>query len=74
MTANDFNEKYKDYLEESYYGLNFEHKESIIFLDNVMKDLIKIPGFKYQQIKLKWGPLLLLCKRNKPRPKKRYRR
>lgn len=51
----DFNEKYKDYLEEGHYGLSFEGEEFLKFLDDLFKELIKFPGFKYSQIKIKWG-------------------
>ena len=55
MTSEEFNEKYKDYLEEGHYGLALEEKNVIKYLDDVFKDLIKIPGFKYSQIKEKFG-------------------
>ena len=55
MTSEEFNEKYKDYLEEGHYGLALEEKSVIKYLDDVFKDLIKIPGFKYSQIKEKFG-------------------
>lgn len=55
MTAGDFNEKYKLYLEEGHYGLDINIPEIVSFLDNVFEDLIKIPGFEYTQIKLKFG-------------------
>lgn len=55
MTANEFNEKYKDYLEEGHYGLALDNKEAIEFLDKEFQEFIKIPGFKYSQIKSKFN-------------------
>lgn len=55
MTSIEFNEKYDEYLEKGNYGLDFEHDTAIKRLDEIMQDLIKIPDFKYQQIKMKWG-------------------
>lgn len=55
MTANEFNEKYKDYLEEGHYGLALDNKEAIEFLDKEFQEFIKIPNFKYSQIKSKFN-------------------
>lgn len=55
MTAEQFNEKYKEYLEEGFYGLGFDNESVVNYLDDIFKDLILIPGFKYKQIKLKFG-------------------
>jgi hypothetical protein len=55
MTAQEFEKKYEQYLEENYIGLEINDENVINFLDNVFTDLIKIPGFKYHQIKLKFG-------------------
>ena len=55
MTTTEFNEKYKDYLEEGFYGLVINSENVIKFLDKIFQDLIKIPGFRYSQIKLKMG-------------------
>lgn len=55
MTSVEFNKKYKDYIEEGHYGLDI-HIESIAeYLDVVFRDLVKIEGFKFQQIKTKFG-------------------
>ena len=62
MKAEEFNIKYKDYLEEGHYGLAFNDPGVMIFLDDIFQDLIKIPGFKYSQIKLKFGK----CRRFQP--------
>jgi hypothetical protein len=55
MTTEQFNEKYKEYLGENHYGLDFEHPQAIEMLDKEFEELIKRPGFKYYQIKLKFG-------------------
>lgn len=55
MTANEFNEKYKEYLEEGHYGLDISTPSIIKYLDEMFQDLIKIPGFKYTQIKEKFN-------------------
>ena len=54
-TSKEFNEKYKDFLEERYYGLAIENEEVIKYLDEQFQDFIKIPGFKYFQIKTKFN-------------------
>jgi hypothetical protein len=55
MTTDEFNEKYKDYLEEGHYGLDISIPEVTNKLDEIFQGLIKIPGFKYHQIKSKFG-------------------
>lgn len=56
MTIDEFNEKYKDYLEEGHYGLAINDAVVIAFLYNTFPYLIKhIKGFKFTQIKLKFG-------------------
>jgi hypothetical protein len=56
MTTKEFNEKYKDFLEEGHYGLAInDNPEVIDFLDKIFEDLTRIPGFKFYQIKLKFG-------------------
>lgn len=57
MTVEEFNIKYKDYLEEGHYGLDINNQEVIKYLDNIFIDLIKIPGFKYTQIKIKFSSI-----------------
>ena len=54
-TSDDFNEKYKDYLEEGHYGLDISIPEVVEKLDEIFQGLIKIPEFKYHQIKSKFG-------------------
>jgi hypothetical protein len=55
MTAEDFNEKYKQYIPEGWYGLEFDSPVVTDYLDVIMQDLITIPGFELHQIKLKFG-------------------
>jgi hypothetical protein len=55
MTANEFNEKYKPYIPEGWYGLGFDISEVTDYLDKEMEDLILIPGFELHQIKLKFN-------------------
>lgn len=55
MTTNEFNTKYEAYLETGHYGLDIDDENIINYLDGVFQDLIKIPGFKYSQIKLKFN-------------------
>lgn len=55
MTTPEFNEKYKDFLEEGHYGLALIDEEAIAYLDEKFQDFIKRPDFKYSQIKSKWN-------------------
>jgi hypothetical protein len=56
MTANEFNKKYKDYLEEGHYGLDINIPSVVNYLDSIFdKGLVNITGFKYSQIKLKFN-------------------
>jgi hypothetical protein len=55
MTAEQFNEKYKDYLEEGHYGLDIHVESFIVWLDEKFQEFIKKPGFSYSQIKAKFG-------------------
>ena len=55
MTISEFNEKYKEYLEEGHYGLDINTPSIIQYLDEIFQGLIKIPGFKYSQIKEKFN-------------------
>lgn len=55
MTQQEFNEKYKQYIPEGWYGLEFDIPEVTEYLDNVMQDLITIPGFYLTQVKLKYN-------------------
>jgi hypothetical protein len=54
-TIEEFNDKYKDYIEEDHYGMDINEPSVLAYVDQVFTDLIQIPGFKYQQIKTKFG-------------------
>ena len=56
MTSREFNEKYKDYLEEGHYGLDVNIPSVVDYLDSIFSNgLINVGGFKYHQIKLKFN-------------------
>lgn len=61
MTSFEFNEKYKDFLEEGHYGLTINIPEVVVYLDKKFQELIKVPGFKYSQIKLKFNMSRFYC-------------
>ena len=54
MTTEQFNKKYHEYLEEGHYGLDLYEPSIVEYLDKIFAELIKIPGFKYFQIKEKF--------------------
>lgn len=68
MSTEEFNEKYRDYLEKGHYGLALSNSEAIEYLDKEFQELIKIPGFKYSQIKAKFSWFCFYCD-NVPREK-----
>lgn len=55
FTTEQFNKKYKDYLEKGHYGLDLSKPEAIEYLDKEFQEFIKIPGFSYSQIKSKFN-------------------
>jgi hypothetical protein len=55
MSAEEFNEKYKAYLEEGHYGLALSKPEAIEYLDKEFEEFIKLPNFSYSQIKSKFN-------------------
>lgn len=56
MTTREFNNKYKKYIGKGFYGLEFENFEVIKFLDKYFEEVLtKINGFKFYQVKLKFG-------------------
>jgi hypothetical protein len=57
MTQDAFNIKYEQYLEQGFetQGLEFDIPEVTEYLDKQFQTLIHINGFKYSQIKLKFG-------------------
>jgi hypothetical protein len=62
----NFNEKYKNYLEKGHYGLDINNLQVVKYLDEEFQELIKIPDFKYAQIKLKFGMGRFYCTNNVP--------
>jgi len=54
-TCKEFNEFYKEYIEKDHYGMDIDVPSVVHYMNTVFKDLIKIPGFKYSQIKTKYG-------------------
>ena len=61
MTIQEFNEKYKQYLEERHYGLDVGDAEFIQWLDKRFQEFIQKPGFSYSQIKSKFGMGRFYC-------------
>lgn len=61
MTAEQFNDKYQQYLEEGHYGLDVHNEEFINWLDGKFQEFIKKPGFSYSQIKDKFGMGRFYC-------------
>lgn len=56
MTATEFNNKYKDYLEKGHYGADgFDDPEFLKWLDVKFQEFIKQPNFSYSQIKVKFN-------------------
>jgi len=61
MTSDEFNKKYKDYLEPQFEGMEIEHPGIIKLCDEYFKEWIKVPGFQYAQIKTKFGTSRVYC-------------
>lgn len=56
MDALEFNNKWKNYLNTGYYGLNINIPQVVEYLDSEFEKEIKInETFNYSQIKLKYG-------------------
>ena len=54
-TIEEFNNKYKEYIDEDHYGMDINEPSVLAYVDQIFIDLTQIPGFKYQQIKTKFG-------------------
>ena len=54
-TNKEFNDKYIDYLEEGHGGMQIQVPSVLAYIDEIFNDLKEIPGFKYQQVKCKFG-------------------
>lgn len=61
MTSDEFNEKYKYFLEEGHYGLDIDIPEFVEWLDDKFQSFINAPGFSYSQIKEKFGQGRFYC-------------
>ena len=61
MTSEEFNQKYKDFLEEGYYGLAIGNDDFTNWLDDKFQKFIKNPNFSYSQIKAKFGMGRFYC-------------
>jgi hypothetical protein len=61
MTKIEFNEKYKDFLEDNHYGLSIDIPELTAWLDVKFQQFIQNPKFTYSQIKLKLGMGVFYC-------------
>ena len=60
-TSEQFNEKYKNYLENGFSGLQLGNEEVIEYLNKQFEELIKLPDFKYSQIKGKFNWFCFYC-------------
>ena len=65
MTAEEFNIKYADYLEDGHYGLDLHNPEAVEYLDNEFQEFIKDPDFSYSQIKSKFNSFRLVITNGK---------
>ena len=54
-TSKEFNEKYKEYIEEGHYGMDINEPSVLAYVDQIFNDLTKIPGFQFSQVKTKYG-------------------
>ena len=61
MNREQFNAKYSNWLKEGHYGLSLVNEEVINYLDKEFQELIKIPDFKYLQIKSKFDWYCFYC-------------
>ena len=55
MTQKQFNDKYREFVPQGRGGLEFDLEDVTAYMDLIMQDMIKIPGFELHQIKLKFG-------------------
>ncbi len=61
MNSTEFNEKYKGFLEDRHYGLDINIPSVVEYLDEKFQEFIKVPGFSYSQIKLKFNSSRFYC-------------
>lgn len=56
MKKHEFDEKWKEYLEDGFYGLAIDDPQVIKYLDEEFTKEIEVnPSFKYAQIKMKFN-------------------
>ena len=56
MTADEFNNKWKDHLETGHYGMSIEIQGVVEFMDSEFeKEVLVNPAFTFSQIKRKYG-------------------
>lgn len=55
VTNEETGEISKEFIKRKHYGLDIGYPEVADYLDKLFQDLIKIPGFEYSQIKMKFG-------------------
>jgi hypothetical protein len=55
MTREEFNHKYKSYIPQGWSGLDFDIPQVTEYMDKIMQDMIRIPGFELHQIKMKFN-------------------
>lgn len=57
MTQTDLFEKYADYIPTGWYGFDSIPDEWVAEIDELLQEMIKVPGFEIHQIKEKFGGL-----------------
>lgn len=50
MTQEEFNEKYKDFIEEGCPGMTLNNKTIIYYINDAFHEIVKIPNFKFKEI------------------------
>ncbi len=60
-TVFEFNGKYSNYLEKGHYGCDIDIIPIIEYLDQEFQEFVKIPEFKYIQIKSKFNSFRFYC-------------
>jgi len=61
MTRLEFNTKYANNLATGFYGLAINNEDVVNYLDRRFQEFIKLPDFKYYQIKMKYGFSSVYC-------------
>lgn len=55
LSNQEFEEKYKNYIEPGFSGLEIDSQTARDIVDMYFNELIKIPGFQFSQIKMKFN-------------------